>query len=64
MSKPVTERVKKWRKRRRRGEVCVTIRLNKAEVLRLAEMGYLDEPQTREVIRDAAEAFASDMLAR
>jgi hypothetical protein len=63
MAKPVTERVKKWRKRQRRGEMCLTIRLNKAEVLRLVQRGCLEGPQTREAIRDVAEAFLSDMLA-
>jgi hypothetical protein len=55
---------REYRKRRRRGEHCVTIRLTTCELHRLEELGYLTavERQDRQARQGAVEMFVSDKL--
>jgi hypothetical protein len=58
------ERMRLYRQRRRRGQLCLRIQIGRSEIAALAEKGYLDpaERENIESLEFAASSFISDSL--
>ena len=61
---PAAERMRQYRRRRRRGMRCVTVRVSEADIEALVAKGYLAPSGRAEAnaIQEAADMFISDAL--
>jgi hypothetical protein len=64
MLSPAAKRMREYRRRRRRGMRCVTVRVGEADLEALVTKGYLAPSDRAEAnaIQEAADMFISDAL--